>query len=448
MLDTLELNPKPRNYIYSKLSEIDTNGPSSDRVNLYAFSIDASYPYKSVSFQDKYLCVIRIGDDSMNPLVKEEKLRRTVKVIIFAKSIEDLPIISEVGTIIRIHRGQAQIYKGRLQINCDVTSKGCWCIFPLKTQASSQLYLPKKHCKKSYTLIQSDFQRIDKIRESCDQFITNLPIFEFSLSLVDAEYRRWDFDALGIILSRQETKNHDYLKIHFCDATKVVSFQITKQRFNELKIIIGTCVRLRSFKIKKKDPKRKIKTRPHSNIISIPQEAKTSIETIKKIENTSNKEVKLFYKIYIDYLKEYKLTEMCQEIKSNQFTPLKKIINYSGKSDGKTFNIKVSCSKIYPEKVNDWIVKISQNKFEYKFEMSCLDILDSDDTVYIIEVDPEISQGFIRFDQEKIKDEKYIKRSLKCIKKLFIETNCILELTITKDKQKLIITQSKLSIEI
>lgn len=54
--------------------------------------------------------LLEIVDSSINPLADKEKYQNVIKVIMFANNKNDLPIVTNVGQIIRIHRAKINIY--------------------------------------------------------------------------------------------------------------------------------------------------------------------------------------------------------------------------------------------------------------------------------------------------------------------------------------------------
>jgi hypothetical protein len=72
--------------------------------NLYGVIIDATFPYKVN--KEKYICSLKVVDPSQH--MKSQKgtgdASDYATLILYAKRFEDLPIISRVGDIIRVHR--------------------------------------------------------------------------------------------------------------------------------------------------------------------------------------------------------------------------------------------------------------------------------------------------------------------------------------------------------
>ena len=50
-------------------------------------------------------------------------------MVIYAKRIEDLPIVKRIGDIVRIHRANVKLYKDIKQFNVNVFYNSSWCIF-------------------------------------------------------------------------------------------------------------------------------------------------------------------------------------------------------------------------------------------------------------------------------------------------------------------------------
>ena len=97
-----------------------------ERVNIYAVVIDASSPYYIESIK-KYLCVLKLIDDSLNP--KSKGKTPFMNLTCFSQSKNEIPNITKLGSIIRIHRGDTKKYNKSFQLNCDSGIKGSWVIF-------------------------------------------------------------------------------------------------------------------------------------------------------------------------------------------------------------------------------------------------------------------------------------------------------------------------------
>lgn len=52
--------------------------------------------------------------------------------IIYAKRFEDLPIVKNLGDVIRIHRANMKQYQDQKQFHVNVYYNSSWCLFSLK----------------------------------------------------------------------------------------------------------------------------------------------------------------------------------------------------------------------------------------------------------------------------------------------------------------------------
>ena len=82
-------------------SQIEDLMPKEDRqVSFYGIVIDAGYPFKG---KKSYICTLKVIDPSYNSM--EECAKGMIKfnrVTLIAKRLEDLPVVRQIGDIIRI----------------------------------------------------------------------------------------------------------------------------------------------------------------------------------------------------------------------------------------------------------------------------------------------------------------------------------------------------------
>jgi len=83
---------------------------ASDPQHIYAVIVDASFPYKTN--KDKYICSLKVVDPSLN--LKREKgtgdASDYATLILYAKRFEDLPIVTRIGDVIRVHRATLRLH--------------------------------------------------------------------------------------------------------------------------------------------------------------------------------------------------------------------------------------------------------------------------------------------------------------------------------------------------
>lgn len=58
-------------------------------------------------------------------------------VVIYAKRFEDLPIVRNIGDVIRVHRANMKQYQDMKQFHVNVYFNSSWCLFSLKTDQTN-----------------------------------------------------------------------------------------------------------------------------------------------------------------------------------------------------------------------------------------------------------------------------------------------------------------------
>lgn len=96
-------------YEYTELGKVSLT--ASDAHNVYGIVIDAAFPHKCSD--EKYVCSLKIVDPSLHSRPSQHKPTDNdfATVVIYAKRFEDLPIVSRVGDILRLHRATLRMYK-------------------------------------------------------------------------------------------------------------------------------------------------------------------------------------------------------------------------------------------------------------------------------------------------------------------------------------------------
>jgi hypothetical protein len=106
-------------------------------VNIYGVVIDAAATYKASS--SKYITSLKLIDPTMHSLGNEANERfRHVTCIVYAKRLEDCPSVRNIGDVIRIHRANFKLYKGKPQFNVNIQFNSSWCLFD--TQESKKVF--------------------------------------------------------------------------------------------------------------------------------------------------------------------------------------------------------------------------------------------------------------------------------------------------------------------
>lgn len=104
-------------------------------VNFYAVIVDASMPMKTAT--QKFVTTLKLIDPTVHSIGNEVNVGfEHATAIIYAKRIEDCPLINCIGDVIRVHRANYKQWKGKPQFNVNVQFNSSWCLF---NTASGQL---------------------------------------------------------------------------------------------------------------------------------------------------------------------------------------------------------------------------------------------------------------------------------------------------------------------
>ena len=96
--------------------------------------IDAAFPYKTP--QGKHICTVKVVDATLHHKGDTAPLFATV--IIYAKRQEDLPVVSNVGDIIRIHRASMKQFNDQKQFHVNVYYNSSWCLFKMRPESEEE----------------------------------------------------------------------------------------------------------------------------------------------------------------------------------------------------------------------------------------------------------------------------------------------------------------------
>lgn len=85
---------------------------SGEAQNFYGVIIDATFPYKTN--KDKYICSLKVVDPSQHVKgMKGTGGDDYATVVLYAKEFKDLPIVSRIGDIIRVHRATLRLHNSQ-----------------------------------------------------------------------------------------------------------------------------------------------------------------------------------------------------------------------------------------------------------------------------------------------------------------------------------------------
>lgn len=203
-----------------------------------------------------------------------------MSIVIYAKRMEDLPVISKIGDIIRVHRANLVTYKDQKQCNVNVFYNSSWCLFSNEEdfkeettiqedkkknkeeggeedemddeELSKALYIPYKFSGKNFSFNKEEVDIISGIRSfSWALFSKDLvmpDVMSTHLNQVrEISAERNDFDLLVKVLKVIQKDDHNY-QVRVKDVSKEAwTMTVSSLRYPILKE--GDIIRIRSASV-------------------------------------------------------------------------------------------------------------------------------------------------------------------------------------------------------
>ena len=187
------------------LDHLSDDEKSASKKYFYASVLDASAPCLNEK-KTKYTAVLKIADNTINPISSDPSKKKALIIYFFSKRRNAVPLVNEVGSIIRIHRATTQVHDGKLSLYCDVNNFGSCSIYKLKPESENDKYVPLSYSDSSYQFVKEDKERLDKIRKITMSNIKSLIQFELCNTIEDAQKKGFDSDFLALIMKKKGNK--------------------------------------------------------------------------------------------------------------------------------------------------------------------------------------------------------------------------------------------------
>jgi hypothetical protein len=305
---------------------------------------DASAPYYNDDIA-KYVCTMKLIDASLHPTSKGGN--EFMQATFFARTEKEMPKVTKIGSILRVHRGETKTHEKSLQLNCDVSIKGAWVLWdPTETTE------PLDKTGKQFTFTPNDVQRLKDIRKFGKEFFasTELP----GMTLKEAEKKKpVDFDVVGQVLEVKKKGNDSIVRV--CDAGKVVKFVLV----GGLKDFVGPqeIIRVRSAHYEPDSHFKKVILKEHSSIIRVPKEYKAAKVALDDIHKTKDEHVKLQLALYTPKVKDLvEGTKIINTHKQTKAIALKDLFSGEAiKSGQQYYKVRASVIEVGPKKPEEWI---------------------------------------------------------------------------------------------
>eukprot|EP00826_Nyctotherus_ovalis_P044708 TRINITY_DN4853_c0_g1_i22.p1 TRINITY_DN4853_c0_g1~~TRINITY_DN4853_c0_g1_i22.p1 ORF type:complete len:222 (+),score=98.06 TRINITY_DN4853_c0_g1_i22:303-968(+) len=215
---------------------------------------------------NKYQCTMKLFDMSLNP-EKAEPMTATI----FAKTKADVPHVTKVGSIIRLHRILTKKFKKTFQINCDVGVKSAWLLFDPATGTT-----PISESGRGHSFSPEEKVFLNDLRKCAKNYFTKNPLK--GITLKEAEKKPKDFDTLCYV--EDVKKKGTISKATLCDADKTVKLDFPTN--SKLPVTPEEVVRIRGaeYTDKKCDT---LRLKEYSNVLKVAEDYKSAKDLLKKL---------------------------------------------------------------------------------------------------------------------------------------------------------------------
>jgi hypothetical protein len=331
--------PRRKEYKYVKLTELLKE--EKQRVYLYAVVLDSSAPYYLGSIQ-KYLCTVKLIDDTVNPKSKAGKVP-LISTTIFSQSKDGIPEAIKMGSILRIHRGDTKKYEKSFQLNCDVNIKGSWVLFD-----PTESFTPIAYTGQTYSFGEDDKKRVKDLRKFTESFLKAEDMTEAA----SFGAKKGELDFIGLVLNRKsDEKAHDKLAVF--DGDEFLKISIPKDRYTT--IAPQDIVRIRGLVRKGND----FIVNEYMNIIKVEGDYATAAEFQKKLENAKkDKDVAEKLEMYVPVTDKPRVVSEVLDKKA-KLTSLKELFGMdASKLKEKHYRVSVNVLEIGPKDPKSWLVPI------------------------------------------------------------------------------------------
>lgn len=218
---------------------------------------------------NKYQCTMKLFDSSINP-EKDTPMEATF----FAKTIAEIPHVTRIGSIIRLHRAQTKKFKKTYQINCDVGIKSAWVLFDPSIGSAAADESGKLH-----TFDAEEKAILADTRKVAKAYFTKNELK--AMTFKEAEKKKpKDFDTICYV--KEVKKKGTTNKVVLTDGEKTVKLDV--ESTSRLAIVPEEVIRIRSanFTDKKCDT---IELNEYSNVLRVSDDYKSAKEIMKKIKD-------------------------------------------------------------------------------------------------------------------------------------------------------------------
>jgi len=274
--------PSAQKYEYTELAKVSL---SADKLHsVYGVVVDASFPYKQAS--DKYICSLKIVDPTLHAKGGKPGDDDYATVVIYGKKFEQLPIVTKVGDIIRLHRSSLRMYHGKRQFNVSTHWQGSWAIFGQDDTG----FAPTSYSGQRATFEKHEVALITSLRKWVGTYSSSHDMLtkDQYTALSAIQINNKDEDVVAKILSIHEMDAYTW-ELRISDGSTPWYVLALKLKFPNVRA--GQVIYIRSATADATSSK-VFSLAPHSNILSLPAGCKLAKAVAAKCKETWEADLK------------------------------------------------------------------------------------------------------------------------------------------------------------
>ena len=202
-------------------------------------------------------------------------------LVLYAKRFEDLPIITRLGDVIRVHRATLRLYNGQRQFNANIFYTSSWAIF----DAEGSNNIPTSHSGKHFSFDKADGTLLASTRKWATQYFSQYNVISGDMftPLAKAASQKTDFDVVAKVAQVFELDEYTN-ELRLRDTSSNASWNVLALKLKFPSVRSGDVVRIRSVTYDETSNQKKVLLLSHySNILAFPAGSKLAKELKSKV---------------------------------------------------------------------------------------------------------------------------------------------------------------------
>jgi hypothetical protein len=277
---------------------------------------------------------------------------------LYASRFEDLPIVTRVGDIIRVHRAALRIYDSHKQFNVNCQFNGSWALF----QTDKNNNEPASYNGRNASFEKSEVAILSALRSWANKyFAANDGVTkDMYVSLKQAKAQKSDFDVVARITMCRDFDEYTN-ELRLTDLSGDSWFTLaTKLKFSGVRD--GQVVRIRSVTHDSSSTKQVLAQSHFSNIMSFLPNSKLAQAITKGTKDIKQKSGEGCANM---------VTQVGSKFSGMATTSLRDL--FHSNASGKTFRVCLQVLAVQPGNVAD-MTKKSKGGFAWNAQLLCKDV--------------------------------------------------------------------------